>query len=108
MDHESEKKKDQAHKEVNELKKKADTPESIKSHSDDYEDKSWKRYELNELGSFVHLLVKRSSHRINQKKKAKDLYDAYNYWRMMEARIEEMMANSSNECKHEIARLLAE
>lgn len=63
------------------------TPESIKPHEDDYKDKSWCEYSLTELGMWVHLLVMRSSHRSNLKKRAKDLYDARNYLAMMDAQV---------------------
>jgi len=56
---------------------------SIEEHQKDYIDLSWKDYELSELGSWVHNLVKRMSHRSVHEKKIKDLHDAKNYWWMM-------------------------
>ena len=66
------------------------TPESIKPHADDYRNKSWTEYTLHELGCWVHVLAKRSQHRDNPEKKAKDLYDARNYWTMMGAMLTEL------------------
>lgn len=63
------------------------TPESIKPHSDDYKKGAWTDYDLMELGMWVHLLVKRSSHRSNLEKRGKDLRDARNYLDMMEAQV---------------------
>lgn len=65
----------------------AGIPDSIKVHQDDYKDKAWCEYSLMELGWWVHLLVQRSSHRSNPKKRAKDLYDARNYLAMMDAQV---------------------
>jgi len=52
-------------------------------HEKDYKPLSWKKYSLQELGNFVHLLAKRAGHRANPEKRKKDLYDAGNYLFMM-------------------------
>lgn len=65
------------------------TPETIKAHASDYKDQAWRQYSIQELGNFVHLLVKRSSHRAEPEKRKKDLYDARNYLAMIEAHISE-------------------
>ena len=63
------------------------TPESIKSHSDDYKDGSWSEYSLAELGQWIALLCKRSSHRATFEKRKKDLHDARNYLSMLCAHV---------------------
>src|SRR5271157_5417750 len=68
--------------------KKPKVPEEIKSHSVDYLDRSWEDYTFEELGQFVHLLAKRAGHRAETKKRQKDLYDAQNYLRMMQAKLD--------------------
>jgi hypothetical protein len=60
-----------------------DIPEALKEHAQDYKNKAWMQYSLDELGHWVHLLVKRAEHRSNAEKKKKDIHDARNYWRMM-------------------------
>ena len=64
------------------------TPESIQSHASDYKNGSWEGYSIDELGHWVHLLVKRSQHRIDPAKAAKDLDDAQNYLNMIQAHID--------------------
>lgn len=49
---------------------------------------SWDDYTMAELGQFVHLLSRRATHRENPEKRAKDLTDARNYWRMMGAKLD--------------------
>jgi len=63
------------------------TPESIKPHADDYKDRSWTYYSMEELGQWVALLCKRSSHRTNLEKRKKDLHDARNYLSMLCAQV---------------------
>jgi len=71
----------------------------------DYIAGAWLQYTLSELGSWVSLLHKRAFHRTDQKKRAKDLFDASQYLRMMTAHIESAKENSSDECKEELQRL---
>lgn len=68
------------------------TPSTIKAHAHDYEDRAWEAYSFDELGHFVHLLAKRSTHRTNAEKRTKDLYDARNYLKMMEAKLDALEA----------------
>lgn len=68
------------------------TPENIKSHSEDYKNQAWRQYSLDELGHWVALLAKRSTHRDNAEKRNKDLYDAGNYLSMMQAHLTELAA----------------
>ena len=63
-------------------------PESIVQHQPKYHDGAWKNYTLAELGSIVHFFIKRSSHRSDAAKKAKDIEDAQNYLNMMQAHID--------------------
>jgi len=73
------------------------SPESIESHSEDYKTDAWKEYSMWELGNFVHLLAKRATHRDNPEKEKQDLYDARNYLRMMEAKLDALEEASSME-----------
>ena len=63
-------------------------PESLEPHKDDYKNRAWENYSMQELGNWVHLLMKRSSHRSNPVKKRKDLYDAQNYLDMMQKKLD--------------------
>ena len=63
------------------------TPETIVSHATDYKDRAWEQYTIQELGNFVHLLVKRAGHRADAAKKTKDLYDAQNYLNMIQEHV---------------------
>ena len=56
----------------------------LDQHQKDYKLDAWKAYTLQELGNFVHLFHKRSTHRNDIKKIKKDLHDAKNYLWMME------------------------
>jgi hypothetical protein len=67
---------------------KPETPETLQPHQKSYKQEAWMNYTLQELGDWIHLLVKRSKHRSDPDKKAKDLYDARNYWLMMGAMLE--------------------
>ncbi len=64
-------------------------PQCLQSHAKEYDDHSWKDYTMEELGHAVALFTKRSQHRSNPKKMAKDLYDASNYLAMMRAHIDQ-------------------
>lgn len=59
------------------------TPEAIVQHEASYKPNAWCDYTLLELGMWVSLFHKRASMRSDEEKKAKDLLDARNYWRMM-------------------------
>lgn len=67
---------------------KANTPESIKPHAQDYSGRAWENYGFDELGNWIHLLAKRATHRTDERKMAKDLYDAQNYLNMMQAKLD--------------------
>ncbi len=58
------------------------TPEGIKQHEASYKPNAWEEYTIQELGTWVHLLAKRSRHRASDKKR-KDLADARNYLAMI-------------------------
>jgi len=64
------------------------TPESIKAHQDKYKDGIWREHSLLELGMWVHLFIKRSAHRTDPAKAAKDVRDAQNHLDMMQAHID--------------------
>jgi len=62
----------------------------IEKHQPDYKENTWKNYSLFELGMWVHLFMKRSTHRKNEEKRKKDVYDAKNYLWMMGQKIKEI------------------
>lgn len=64
------------------------TPTQLTVHSSKYIDNAWQQYTIAELGNFVHLLAKRSEHRSDVAKRQKDLEDARNYLRMIEAKLD--------------------
>lgn len=67
-----------------------ETPGYLQSHEKDYRAGAYKAYTLFELGAWVHLLATRADHRSDPEKRAKDLYDARNYWRMMGEALDEL------------------
>lgn len=90
---------DQLEKEIEILKAKLiskgeetmpSTPPELKSHSADYKSDAWKDYSFQELGWWVHLFAKRATHRTTIEKIKKDLYDARNYLKMMEAKLDDL------------------
>lgn len=70
------------------------TPEQIKSHSEDYQDDSWKLYTEKELLHWVQNLSKRATQRTNVEKAKKDIYDARNYMAMLQAKLNHMIDES--------------
>lgn len=68
------------------------TPARLAEHSHKYQDLAWRDYSIAELGDFVHLLVKRSYHRADAEKQAKDLEDAENYLAMIQSHIDSAKA----------------
>ena len=70
-------------------------PPELEPFEVEYRDQAWKEYSLYELGHFVHLLAKRATHRSDPEKRAKDLRDARNYLRMMEAHLDDLDAESA-------------
>jgi hypothetical protein len=66
----------------------AKTPDSIIKDEPNYQPAAWQDYTLAELGSWVHLFVKRAGMRDNPAKKAKDLADAQAYLDMMQAQLD--------------------
>lgn len=69
------------------MNEKVDVPEGIKPHASDYKKNAWTNYTLEELGQWIALFVKRSSHRSNLKKREKDLHDARSYLNMLDAQL---------------------
>lgn len=65
---------------------------TIDQHQADYKPQAWEAYTIQELGQFVHLLAKRAEHRDNPEKRAKDLYDARNYFLMIGAKLDALEA----------------
>lgn len=65
------------------------TPEHLKERANEFIDNSWKTYTVQELGSWVHLFLKRAAHRSpdQQVKIKKDIADAQNYLTMMQAHV---------------------
>ena len=64
------------------------TPKSIEKYQPEYHLLAWQEYTIMELGAWVHLFVKRATHRTEQAKKDKDLTDAQNYLDMIQAHID--------------------
>lgn len=60
----------------------------IEKHDQDYKAEAWKNYSIEELGQWVFPLTKRAQHRGNPEKAKKDLYDAKNYLRMIEEKVQ--------------------
>lgn len=67
-------------------------PNSIKAHASKYTDGAWEQYTVDELGAFVHLLLKRAVHRVDLDKRRKDIEDAQNYLSMMQSHIDRVKA----------------
>ena len=63
-------------------------PKELRPHLDNYFPESWRNYTLQELGTFVYLLTTRSLMRGSPERRARDLYDARNYWRMIGAHLD--------------------
>lgn len=61
----------------------------IEQHQEDYKKEAWKQYTINELGAWIYLFHKRSSHRKIQEKARKDLHDAKNYLWMIEQQLKQ-------------------
>jgi len=57
-------------------------------HKDDYYQYAYYDYDIDELCSWAHLLIKRATHRKNPDKMKKDIYDAKNYLDMLEEALE--------------------
>lgn len=68
------------------------TPDSILEHETKYHANAWQEYSAQELLDWVTLLIKRSSHRTDVEKSAKDLKDASNYADMLMARLDHDIA----------------
>jgi hypothetical protein len=64
-------------------------PAAIAPHDRSYKDRAWADYSIEELGMWVHLLVKRAQMRSDPDKARKDLYDARNYAAMIQAHLDE-------------------
>lgn len=64
------------------------TPEQIKGHQAKYWADAWKQYTPQELGDWIHLLLKRSAHRTEREKAMKDIADAQNYLHMLQAHVD--------------------
>ena len=71
-----------------------DTPASLEPHQSKFLPGAWQAYTLQELGAWVHLLAKRSQHRRDPEKRAKDLDDAQNYLSMMQAKLDALQAGA--------------
>jgi len=64
--------------------------ERLEKHQADYYAKSYEEYSFQELGNIVGFFAKRASHRTDEIKKSKDLYDAKNYLTMMQMKLEKV------------------
>lgn len=71
----------------------AETPQTIDQPASSYKvPNAWEVYSLNELGQWIHLLVKRAHHRFNGEKRSKDLQSAQNYLNLMQVVIDEAVS----------------
>jgi len=61
--------------------------ERLDKHKPDYKPKSYREYDIAELGNIIAFFVKRAGHRANSDKVRKDLYDAKNYLAMLEQKV---------------------
>jgi len=59
----------------------------LEKHKPDYKPKAYEAYTITQLGGIVEFFAQRASHRTNEEKKRKDLYDAKNYLWMMEQKL---------------------
>lgn len=62
--------------------------ERLEKHQPDYISKAYEAYTFQELGDWISLMAKRATHRANEEKKRKDVYDAKNYLVMMKEKLE--------------------
>lgn len=69
-------------------------PKEIAAHSKEYKPQAWQAYNIQELGMWVHLFAKRAEHRTDSEKRRKDLYDARNYLKMIEAHLDKLDAET--------------
>jgi len=70
----------------------AQMPASLATHQGKYREGAWEEYSFQELGSWVHLLATRATHRTDAAKCAKDLEDAQNYLHIMQAKLTALTA----------------
>lgn len=63
-------------------------PHSCKEYRDKYSHNAWKTYTIQELGDWVHLFLKRATHRKDKTKARKDVMDAQNYLNMMQSELD--------------------
>lgn len=75
---------------------KPELPESLESYRASYKEDAWLFYSVDELGHFVHLMMKRATHRSEQEKALKDLHDAQNYLDMMQAKLDAAFEDIEN------------
>ena len=97
----NDKKKIKAAAQNQDVKKKADYYEE----RPDFIKNTWLQYSVADLGQWVSLFLKRAFHRTDQKKRAKDIFDASQYLKMMSAHVRSAEENSTQECKEELERL---
>jgi hypothetical protein len=62
-------------------------PDQLNNHQEDYAPAAWEEYTFQELGMWVHLYAERATHRTNEEKRQKDLYDATSYAEMLVAKL---------------------
>jgi len=60
---------------------------TLKKHQKDYRPNAFQEYSPTDLANAVAFLIKRATHRLNTKKAKKDLYDAKNYFGILETKI---------------------
>ena len=61
---------------------------ALAQHANDYLPDAWRAYSPQELGNWIHLLLKRAGHRKDKAKRAKDIEDAQNYLHMLQSHVD--------------------
>lgn len=65
-------------------------PIEIKEYTNDYKDRAWEEYSIEELGNMIHLLAKKATHRSKDYKRKSDLKEARNYLAMIDTKLKEL------------------
>jgi hypothetical protein len=71
-----------------------ETPKEITGHQGKYHADAWMEYTPQELGNWIHLLIKRSTHRTSGEKALKDATDASNYLSMLKSHVDAALRNA--------------
>lgn len=67
-----------------------ETPESIRTHEQEFLPNAWMMYTVEELDWWIKPLTKRAGMRVEGPKKDKDLWDVENYRKMRDAMVADL------------------